>query len=89
MSHIDDEMGKRLEELADPALRVAPASAIDVSASIVALERSDTAPVDDLRQGETHPGALGLYRELAVAVDRLASHGRDTLRARASSLVAD
>jgi hypothetical protein len=89
MSHIDDEVAKTLEELVEPVSRVAPAPMLQAQVSIVALERPDTGPVDDLREGETHPGALGLHRELAIAVDRLASHGRDALTARAASLVAD
>ena len=47
----------------------------EVSGSMTAFEQSITAQVDAAGRHMTCAGALELYRELALAVDRLASSG--------------
>jgi hypothetical protein len=89
MSRLDDGAATALEALADPAQRVGPAVTIDLDGSLAILARSITAPTDAIGQLETGAGVLGLYRELAAALARVASHDRGTLRAPVSALVAN
>jgi len=71
---VDEDVATILEGLADRVRQAGARPAIDVDASLAALERS-IAEVGAV--GEAYGGALALYRELAVAVNRVAS--RDIL----------
>jgi hypothetical protein len=54
---------------------------------LAALERSIGAHVDATVRNVTYAGTLGLYREFAVAVNRVASSDRRAIRAAAFSPV--
>ncbi len=65
-----------LEGLADRVRQGGTAAATDVTGSLAALELSIAAQVKPIGEDTTHAGALVLYRELAVAVNRLVSGDR-------------
>src|SRR3989475_7142454 len=70
---IDEDVAAILEGLADRVRHGGARPAIDVDASLAALERSIAAEVGAVGEDTTYGGALALYRELAVAVNRVAS----------------
>ena len=81
---VNQEAATILEALADRIEQGGVASARQVSGLLAAFERSITVYV--AAAGETCAGALGLYRELAAAVNRLASSGGRSLPTAAHSI---
>jgi multidrug resistance protein MdtO len=88
-TRVDQNVTVVLETLAD---RIGPggvASASEVSGSLAAFERSIAAAhADAAGEQATGEGPLGLYRELAVAVSRLAESGGRSIPTDARSIVA-
>ena len=88
-TRVDQDGAVILEALAD---RIGPggvASASEVSGSLAAFERSIAAAhADAAGEQATGEGPLGLYRELAVAVSRLAESGGRAIPTAARSIVA-
>jgi multidrug resistance protein MdtO len=88
-TRVDQDVAVILEALAD---RIGPggvASASEASGSLAAFERSIAAAhVDAAGEHATGEGALGLYRELAIAVNRLAESGERSIPAGAPAVVA-
>src|SRR5262249_32780089 len=84
MLRVDEDAAAILEGLADRVLQRDAAPAIDVNRSLAALEQSMAATGN----GMTDTGALALYRELAVAMLRVASRDLRAIRAAAVSPVA-
>src|SRR6266403_2585019 len=88
-TRVDQDVAVILEALAD---RIGPggvASASEVSGSLAAFERSIAAAhADAAGEQATGEGPLGLYRELAVAVSRLAESGGRAIPTAARSIVA-
>src|SRR5262245_36782096 len=88
-ARVDQEVAVILEALAD---RIGPggvASAGEVIGSRVDFDRSFTAAhADAAGERATGEGALGLYRELAVAVNRLTESGGRSILTGARSIVA-
>ncbi len=70
---VDDDVATILERLADGVRAGGVTRAIDVDGSLTALEGSVVALVDATRKDARYTGTLALYRELGVAVHRLAS----------------
>jgi multidrug resistance protein MdtO len=70
---VDEDVAAILEGLANRLGSGAAEPAIDADGAVAALERSIAAQVDTVGQNAIYAGAMGLYRELAVAVSRLAS----------------
>ena len=89
MSHIDDEVATTLARLSDAIQVGRPATPIDARGSLAELERSTADQTDGITEDMTGLDTLGLYRELAAAVNRIASHSRGTERASAYSLEAE
>jgi len=73
---IEEGVAAILEGLADRVRQGATAPATDVTGSLAAWELSIAAQVKAIGGDATQAGALVLYRELAVAVNRLASDDR-------------
>jgi len=88
-TRVDQDVAVILEGLAH---RIGPggvASASEVSGSLAAFERSIAAAhADAAGEQATGEGPLGLYRELAVAVSRLAESGGRAIPPAARSIVA-
>jgi len=88
-TRVDQDGAVILEALAD---RIGPggvASSSEVSGSLAAFERSIAAAhADAAGEQATGEGSLGLYRELAVAVSRLAESGGRAIPTAARSIVA-
>jgi len=88
-TRVDQDVAVILEGLAH---RIGPggvASASEVSGSLAAFERSIAAAhADAAGEQATGEGPLGLYRELAVAVSRLAESGGRAIPTAARSIVA-
>jgi multidrug resistance protein MdtO len=88
-ARVDQDVAVILEGLAH---RIGPggvASASEVSGSLAAFERSIAAAhADAAGEQATGEGPLGLYRELAVAVSRLAESGGRAIPTAARSIVA-
>jgi multidrug resistance protein MdtO len=88
-ARVDQDVAVILEGLAH---RIGPggvASASEVSGSLAAFERSIAAAhADAAGEQVTGEGPLGLYRELAVAVSRLAESGGRAIPTAARSIVA-
>jgi multidrug resistance protein MdtO len=70
---VDEDAAAILERLADRVRRGAAVPPTDVTGSLAAFERSIAAQVDAVGENATYAGALVLHRELAAAVDRVAS----------------
>jgi len=88
MIRVDEDVAAILEGLATQIHQGGVAPAIDVTGSLAAFERSITTQVDATGEEGTDAGALVLYRELAVAVNRVASSDRRSIRTAAVSPVA-
>src|SRR3989449_26687 len=88
MIGVDEDVAAILEGLATQIQQGGVAPAIDVTGSLAAFERSITTQVDATGEEGTDAGALGLDRGLAVAVNRVASSDRRSIRATAVSPVA-
>ena len=84
---VGENVGAVLEVLADRVGHRGVAAASEVEGSRAAFERS-IAHVDAAEQRATGEGMLELYRELAVAVNRLAASGGRWAPAVAHSIVA-
>jgi hypothetical protein len=78
-----------LARLSDAIQVDRPATPIDARGSLAELERSTTDQTHGITEDATGLDTLELYRELAAAVNRIASHSRGTLRASAYSLGAE
>jgi multidrug resistance protein MdtO len=85
---VDDDVALVLEALADRVRQGGGAAASTISGSLASFERSIAAPVAAAGAHVTCAGALELYRELAVAVNRLASSGGRSIPTAAHSMVA-
>src|SRR5262249_26537349 len=83
MHCVDEDVAATLVGVADRARPGGVAPAIDVNGSLVALERSMAAQVDATGENVTYAGALVLYRELVVAMNRVASSDLRSIRAAA------
>jgi len=70
-SRVDDDMALVLEALADRVGQGGGAASSTISGSLASFERSIAALVAAAGARVTCAGALDLYRELAVAVNRL------------------
>jgi multidrug resistance protein MdtO len=70
---VGDDVATVLEGLAEGIRAAGVARPIDVNRSLAALERSMAAHVEAPREDARYAGALALYRELGVAVNRLVS----------------
>ena len=70
---VDEDVAAILDRLAERLQPGGVGPATDADASLAALERSIAAQVDAFGEAATHAGALDLYRELAAAVNRVAS----------------
>jgi len=84
----DDDLAVVLEVLADRIGRGRVAAASEVSGALAAFERSTAAQVDAAGGHAPGAGALELYRELALAVNRLASSAGRSIPTAARSIVA-
>ena len=80
-ARVDDDVATILERLADGVRAGRATRAIDVDDSLAALERSIAALVDATGTDARHAGALALYRELGVAVNRVVSVNTRAIRA--------
>jgi multidrug resistance protein MdtO len=70
---VDEDVAATLDRLAERLRPGGVGPATDADASLAALERSIAAQIDAFGEDATHAGALDLYRELAAAVNRVAS----------------
>src|SRR3989442_1788627 len=70
---VDEDVAALLAGLADRVRQGGAGAAIDVDGSLAAFERSIAAHADAVGEDATYTGALALYRELAAAVNRVAS----------------
>jgi multidrug resistance protein MdtO len=73
---VDGDVAAILDGVAARVQNDGAASAIDVDRALAALERSLAAQANAGADGATYAGARALYRELAVAVTRVASDER-------------
>jgi len=71
---IDEDVAAILEGLADRVRHGGARPAIDVDASLAAFERSIAAELGAVGEDTAYAGPFVLYRELAVAVNRVASN---------------
>jgi len=85
---VDDDVAAILDGVAARVRNDGAAPVIDVDRALAALERSLAAQANASGDGATYAGALSLYRELAVAVTRVASDGRRSMTDMALSHVA-
>jgi len=85
MLRVDEDVAAMLEGLATEIQQGGVAPAIDVIGSLAAFERSIGTRVDATGEDGTYAGPLVLYRELAVAVNQIASSDRRSIRAAAVS----
>ena len=76
---VDDDVAAILDGVAARVRNDGAAPVIDVDRALAALERSLAAQANASGDGATYAGALSLYRELAVAVTRVASDGRRSM----------
>ncbi len=72
---VDDDVAVVLEVLADRIGQGGVAAVSEISGALAAFEQSIAAQVDAPGAHVTRAGALELYRELVLAVNRLASSG--------------
>jgi hypothetical protein len=70
---VDDDVATALEGLAVTVRDGGAARTIDVDGSLATLERSIPLQIDATRTDTRYMGAVALYRELAIAVNRLVS----------------
>ena len=85
---VDDDVAAILDGVAARVRNDGAAPMIDVDRALAALERSLAAQANASGDGATYAGALSLYRELAVAVTRVASDDRRSMTDMALSHVA-
>jgi len=85
---VDDDVAAILDGVAARVRNDGAAPVIDVDRALAALERSLAAQANASGDGATYAGALSLYRELAVAVTRVASDDRRSMTDMALSHVA-
>jgi len=85
---VDDDVAAILDGVAARVRNDPAAPVIDVDRALAALERSLAAQANASGDGATYAGALSLYRELAVAVTRVASDDRRSMTDMALSHVA-
>jgi multidrug resistance protein MdtO len=76
---VDDDVATILEGLAVGVRDDGAARAIDVDGSRATLERSIALQIDATRTDTRYMGAVALYRELAIAVNRLVSANRRSI----------
>jgi len=89
-TRVDQDVAVILEALADRIGSGGVASSSAVSGSLAAFERSIAAArADAAGEHATGEGALGLYRELAIAVSRLAESDGRSSPTRARAIVAE
>jgi multidrug resistance protein MdtO len=69
---VDEDAAAILDRLADRVQPGGGGPAIEVNGALAAFERSIAAQADAVGEDATYAGLLALYRELAVAVNRLA-----------------
>ncbi len=81
---VDEDAAAILEGLADHVQHGRATPAMTGDGSLSAFERSIAAQVDAVGEDATHAGTLSLYRELAVAVNRVAASGTLAVRAAAA-----
>ena len=81
---VDEDAAAILEGLADHVQHGGATPAMTGDDSLSAFERSIAAQVDAVGEDATHAGTLSLYRELAVAVNRVAASGTLAVRAAAA-----
>src|SRR2546428_350033 len=75
---VDDDVAAILDGVAARVRNDGAAPVVEVDRALAALERSLAAQAHASGDGATYAGALSLYRELAVAVTRVASEGEDS-----------
>jgi len=85
---VDDDVAAILDGVTARVRNDGAAPMIDVDRALAALERSLAAQANASGDGATYAGALSLYRELAVAVTRVASDDRRSMTDMALSHVA-
>ena len=85
---VDDDVAAILDGVTARVQNDPAAPMIDVDRALAALERSLAAQANASGDGTTYAGALSLYRELAVAVTRVASDDRRSMTDMALSHVA-
>jgi len=85
---VDDDVAAILDGVTARVQNDPAAPMIDVDRALAALERSLAAQANASGDGATYAGALSLYRELAVAVTRVASDDRRSMTDMALSHVA-
>ena len=86
-THVDQEVAVVLDALADRVGQGGVAAASEVSGLLDAFERS-IGELTAAGERVTCAGALGLYRDLAVAVNRLAASGGRSIPPAAPAIVA-
>jgi len=84
---VDEEVAVVLEALAG-RVGLGGAAASEVSDPLASFERAIAAQVDAARGHASCAGTLGLYRELAIAMNRLASVAERSLPTAAPSIEA-
>jgi len=84
-SHVEETVAAILDGVADRVRSDAEAPAIDLDRPLADLDRSLAAQAD---ASSTYAGALALYRELVVAVNRVAAGDRRAVTVVALSSVA-
>ena len=81
---VDEDAAAILDGLADRVQHGGATPAMTGDGSLRAFERSIAAQVDAVGEEATHAGTLSLYRELAVAVNRVATSGTLAVQAAAA-----
>jgi multidrug resistance protein MdtO len=76
---VDDDVATILEGLAVGVRDGGAAGAIDVDGSLATLEGSIALQIEAIRTDTRYMGAVALYRELAIAVNRLVSANRRSI----------
>jgi predicted transcriptional regulator len=85
---VDDDVALVLEALAERVGQGAGAAASAIGSSLASFERSMAALVAAAGAHVTRTGVLELYRELAVAVDRLAASSARSIHPTTHPIVA-
>jgi len=83
MLRVDEDVATMLQGLAERIQQRGVPPVIDINGSVAALEHSIASQVDATGESVTDTGALALYRELVVAVNRVASRDPRSIRAAA------
>src|SRR5262249_55575827 len=83
MLRIDEDVATILQGLAEGVQPRGVPPVVDINGSLAALEQSIAGQVEATGKDVTSTGALALYRELAVAVNLVASRDPRSIRAAA------